>query len=60
MGQKTLHYLLLPVVLSKLGKYFDKLYKNYKNSGSMVKVAQEEYDTLKKDLKFEKTAPKQS
>ncbi len=43
------------LALNKLGNYCDKLYKNYKNSGSVVEVAKGEYDTLKQDLKFDKT-----
>lgn len=43
------------IILSKLGNYCDKLYKNYKDSGSVVKVAQDEYNTIKSDFKFAET-----
>ena len=43
------------ILLSKLGNYCDKLYKNYKDSGSVVKVAQDEYNTIKSDFKFAET-----
>ena len=43
------------ILLSKLGNYCDKLYKNYKDSGSVVKVAQDEYNNIKNDFKFEQT-----
>lgn len=32
------------IVLGKLGNYCDKLYKKYKDSGSVTQVAKEEYD----------------
>lgn len=43
------------IILSKFGNYCDKLYKNYKDSGSVVKVAQDEYNTIKSDFKFGET-----
>lgn len=44
-GAKNLAFSLISgIVLSKIGNYCDKLYKKYKSSGSVVKVAQEEYN----------------
>ena len=37
-------------IISKLGNYCDKLYKIYKDSGSIVKVAKEEYNNFWTDL----------
>lgn len=37
-------------IISKLGNYCDKLYKKYKDSGSIVKVAKEEYNNFWTDL----------
>lgn len=38
------------VALGKLGNYCDKLYKEYKSSGSVVQVAKDEYDKFWTDL----------
>ena len=38
------------IVLGKFGNYCDKLYKKYKDSGSVTKVAKEEYDHFWTDL----------
>lgn len=38
------------IALGKLGNYCDKLYKEYKNSGSVVQVAKDEYDKFWTDL----------
>lgn len=38
------------ILLGKLGNYCDKLYKEYKNSGSVAKVAKDEYDKFWTDL----------
>ena len=38
------------LVLGKLGNYCDKLYKEYKSSGSVVQVAKDEYDKFWTEL----------
>ena len=38
------------IALGKLGNYCDKLYKEYKSSGSVVQVAKDEYDKFWTDL----------
>ena len=38
------------IALGKLGNYCDKLYKEYRNSGSVVKVAKDEYDKFWTDI----------
>lgn len=38
------------VILGKLGNYCDKLYKEYRNSGSVVQVAKDEYDKFWTDI----------
>lgn len=38
------------ILLGKLGNYCDKLYKEYKSSGSVAKVAKDEYDKFWTDL----------
>ena len=38
------------IALGKLGNYCDKLYKEYKSSGSVVQVAKDEYDKFWTDI----------
>ena len=38
------------IALGKLGNYCDKLYKEYRSSGSVVKVAKDEYDKFWTDI----------
>lgn len=50
-GAKNLMFSLVSgIALGKLGNYCDKLYKKYKESGSVAKVAKEEYDNFWTDL----------
>ena len=50
-GAKNLMFSLISgIALGKLGNYCDKLYKKYKESGSVTKVAKEEYDNFWTDL----------
>ena len=46
-GAKNLMFSFVSgVLLSKLGNYCDKLYKKYKDSGSVVNVVKDEYDNF--------------
>ncbi len=50
-GAKNLAFTLISgAVLSKLGSYADKLYKNYKNSGSIANVVKDEYNHFVSDI----------
>ncbi len=50
-GAKNLMFSLISgIVLGKFGNYCDKLYKKYKESGSVAKVAKEEYENFWTDL----------
>jgi len=50
-GAKNLIFSMVSgLALGKLGDYCDKLYKKYKNSGSVIQVAKDEYDHFLTDI----------
>ncbi len=52
-GAKSLGFSLASgAILSKLGSYSDKLYKQYKNTGSISNVVKDEYTNFVTDINF--------
>ncbi len=57
-GAKNLMFSFISgIVLSKLGNYCDKLYKKYKDTGSIKDVVKDEYDHFWTDISFQYAQP---